>query len=144
MCQLLFLASDHPLPEIPWNPEARGFHVRRATVDEDSVRAHLTKSHVYYVGSHEGCGCGFSVADLPIEDQFDQWNYDASLQNVASLREYLLENLGPFSAVEIYVAWNGNITRRPKRRQSLAIAAISETTFLADQPMLVHVKARGG
>jgi hypothetical protein len=59
MCMVVYLAADAPLPLISWDAQAPAFHVKALGSRDDPVRARFSKPHVYYVGSHEGCGCGF-------------------------------------------------------------------------------------
>jgi len=62
---MVYIASDHELPLIEWNEDAPAFHVRELHEKEKAVRAQFTLPHIYYVGAHEGCGCGFQVGEYP-------------------------------------------------------------------------------
>jgi hypothetical protein len=73
-CERIFVASDHPLPLIEFDPDDSNFWVGEfdAAVgkrDEDAdVRRLFTKPYVYYVGSHLGCGCGFGYCSWQTGD----------------------------------------------------------------------------
>jgi hypothetical protein len=59
---LAFLAADRTLPLVPFAPEAP-LHVERVqgrTPTEQRMLRLLGRRHVYRVGSHLGCGCGFT------------------------------------------------------------------------------------
>lgn len=71
MCTMLYLASDSPLPVCPdssWEGGAT-FFVRQLFADEDRLyRGAFTKRNVAYLGSADGCGCGFHYS--PEEEVF--------------------------------------------------------------------------
>ncbi|MBL8719433.1 MAG: hypothetical protein JNL79_25825 [Myxococcales bacterium] len=69
MCLMVWLGSMRALPEHrlanPQVPDPRlGYHRVETVPDAAPVRARFTLPHVAYVGSHEGCGCGFNSGDL--------------------------------------------------------------------------------
>ena len=51
MCLTVYLASDITLPLIPWQREAPGLFISDRVVDTRNVKRHLTKPHIYVVGS---------------------------------------------------------------------------------------------
>ena len=59
MCMMVYIASDCLLPTSAWDETRPSFHVRELVERDEPVRRQFSKPHVYYVGSHEGCGCGF-------------------------------------------------------------------------------------
>ena len=142
MCRLLFLASDRPLPEIPWDPLNPSFHVRRPQAGEGTVETHFSKPHIYYVGSSQMCGCGFAIPDSPIEDTYDQTEYESAVEDLARFVDYLRNVLTPFDTFELYQAWDGALTRRPRRTVDLALRDVDGGTFGADEPLLFRVTRR--
>ena len=117
MCLLVYIASDQPLPLIPWKTDAPGFHVRELGdlgEDEVKMRQHFSKPFVYYIGSHEKCGCGFRYGQMPLEfeDDDDRKEDAAARESVLHLREYLskvVEN----GQVELYACWPEEQTLEP-------------------------------
>lgn len=70
MCLMVWLGSEVPLVRVAL-PRATGsatvyFRVT-PEAPEAPVRVQLDQPHVYYVGSHEGCGCGFRSRALGLE-----------------------------------------------------------------------------
>jgi len=75
MCLALYIAASKPLPVVPWDPKNPAFHVVPLPEDMEDVRSLLPYSHIYYVGSHEGCSCAF--------------NYEHEFKPALELRDYL-------------------------------------------------------
>jgi hypothetical protein len=103
MCVLVYIASDSPLPTIPWDAGSlQHLYVAELTDADNPVPQHFTKPYVYYIGAHDGCGCGFSYGQNPqlstAEDEAD------NRESVRMLREYL-ENVVTQGPVELYAAW---------------------------------------
>jgi len=67
MCWALYLASEKPLPQIPWDKDARAFNTQELSDSDLGVRKQFSLPYVMYMGSHLGCGCGFMAVDN--EDQ---------------------------------------------------------------------------
>lgn len=65
MCVVCYIATDKELEEIPFNKELPSFHVEK----EEQVTFHpqtFTEGmQIYYVGSSERCGCGFTSNVIP-------------------------------------------------------------------------------
>lgn len=64
MCFVLYMASDKERREIAWDSAAPSFHVRANANGATQARAQFSKANVYYLGAHEGCGCGFRRSEL--------------------------------------------------------------------------------
>src|SRR5829696_3612944 len=103
MCMVVYVAADTPLPLIPWDERTPAFHVTELRPEVAAVRAHFSKPYVYYAGSHEGCGCGFS---------YGWWNDDAELnarnrETVRQLGAYLDAATRAAGPIELYACWSG-------------------------------------
>ena len=98
MCLGVFLASDSELPLIAWNVEQPGFNVSGLLPLEESVRKYLQRPHVYAMGSHTHCGCGFQR-----NEDNDPSDVMASRMALASYVTGALEH-GP---ADLFVCWNG-------------------------------------
>jgi hypothetical protein len=81
MCNQLYLATDWPVLEVPAPrdvPPQRdipGFYVVRRHRDDAEtrgVRQILTGACLYYIGSWQGCGCGFSYRTIDPNAPFRQ------------------------------------------------------------------------
>jgi hypothetical protein len=52
MCLVVYVASDYPLPILPWDAACPRFHVTELDERGAPVRRQFTKPCVYYVGLH--------------------------------------------------------------------------------------------
>lgn len=99
MCMVLYVAADEPLTEIPATDPPGAFSARPVQGPEEPVRAQFSKPHVYFLGAHEGCSCGFSYgrgdddADVP------------GRESVRRLRAYLDAAVDRLAVVEVYSCW---------------------------------------
>ena len=122
MCKALYLASDRPLPESTWDEQNPGFYVEALPTSDAAVRRHFSKPHVYYAGSHEGCGCGFGYGDFggPALDESDALGR-RSLEQLFTFLRAQSQTAGP---VEMYYCWEGDEDRAAK-----AAATVDLSTF---------------
>lgn len=117
---MLYLASDHPLREIPWDEAHPAFYVTSELHPSvEAVRARFSKPFVYDVASHEECGWGFGYDTMQEEREAyanDPGMWARAVKNnilchesVNRLSDYLQEAVerGP---VEIYAVFAGGET----------------------------------
>ena len=107
MCQVLYIAADRELPLIAWHEQTPAFHVTPLPEREEAVRRHFSKPHVYYLGAHTGCSCGFAYGHLDLRDEKDQTEDTASRASTAGLRAYLAQ-VSRDGDVELYSCWEGD------------------------------------
>ena len=81
----LFIAADEPLPIIAWQESEPAFHVQNPSESEQRVRRQFTKTHVYYLGAHTYCSCGFAYGQSPLTDEANQAEEAAGRRSVAAL-----------------------------------------------------------
>lgn len=98
MCLALYSAAEAPLPVVPWRPEAPAFHVIELPPALDVVRRQFALPCVYYMGSHERCGCPFNYGREHPEHEVDPLQLTAAKQCVTQLSSYVREN----EVLEIY------------------------------------------
>ena len=144
MCNVLYLASDQPLPVVPWDPNIRGFHAVLPEAREEVVAKHFSKRHVRYLGSHLQCGCGFFYPDRnpdgSIEpDELEEW------EEVRKTREglvgYLRTTIQQAGPVEVVLSWSGEEARPVTRVPDLTPDAFLEEVFPLRDNQLVVVNA---
>ena len=86
MCMMVYIAANEPLELIEWVEDSL-FCVTELSKDELRVRKQFSKPFVYYAGSYEGCSCGFSYGENPIEDEDDERQDAAGRESVRLLSE---------------------------------------------------------
>ena len=154
-CPQYFVASDVPLPTIDWKKHRQPFWARELTAYEHGVIRHLSKNHVYFVGSHTGCCCGFVYGATP-ED--DSWTYNrkheksawkqAVLRNAAARRkeslrrlaDYLFEALKCTNEVELFYCWEGQEGEEPTRRRTTLLEELIAIDFALGEKELVTIQ----
>jgi len=109
---VLYAAADVPLRAIA-DDGPRPLTVRPIHGDEVSVRARFSKPHVYFLGSHSGCSCGFSYGYSPDTDP-------AGRESVGELGSYLAEAVGYAGPIELYACWVGDEAEPPRERATVA------------------------
>jgi hypothetical protein len=127
MCHVLFMASAHIRPEIPWSNSEPAFFVTADDSAAEEVRRQFTKPNVYYLGSDEGCGCGF------IHEERWQYTYtddlDARLENQRRLANYLTTCLADEEYVELFSCWSGDEAAEPVRRRQVLVSELLNEEF---------------
>ena len=106
MCLVLYLASEKRRPLIAWDESAPRFYVKADDADAVKASAHLRKPHVYYVGSDNGCGCGFRQEHDSMIDDAEQLASKADNQTM--LHEYIKRCLADEDSIELYSCWSGD------------------------------------
>ena len=102
MCYLVYLGSDMTLPTTRAE-DATGFYLSEPGREIDDIRHHFSTTHVYYAGSHAGCGCGFF---------YDDWDEREELgkASVRGLVEMIRRALRTTSKSELLVTWDYHST----------------------------------
>jgi hypothetical protein len=99
MCMVLYVAADEPLTIIPATEPPSAFSARPVQGPEEPIRAQFSMAHVYFLGAHEGCSCGFS---------YGRGDEDADVpgrESVRQLRAYLDAAVDRLGVVEVYSCW---------------------------------------
>lgn len=112
MCMAVYIASNFPLPLVPWNKDQPGFHVADLHPGDERVRVQFSKPYVYYVGAHSGCGCGFAYGRHP-EYEGD---IEENRQSVIGLSQYLTKALEQNETIELFACWEGAQAEEPVKR----------------------------
>jgi hypothetical protein len=107
----VYLATALPLPEADRAP------LRVEPAAEETarkLRRHLTLPHVYFVASHEGCGCGFVL------DHGDGTDEDCAERQASALAlRDLAGELPARGAAEILVCLDGLEDTPPEHTRTL-------------------------
>jgi hypothetical protein len=133
MCLAVYVAGDAPLPESRWNEHAPAFYLEPVPGSED-VCKQFRYRHVYYAGSHEGCGCGFSKDGR--DNQELQWCQD----NYRSLAGVLSDAVGNGTKVQLFTCWEGEQSTRPETIGVVTVEDLIEPQFELQQLSLLTVR----
>ncbi len=102
MCWEVYLGSDIKLPHIEWDETAPTFNTQELSDSEERVRIQFSLPHIIYLGSHDGCSCGFFGEDGDEPEVQYQRNED-----IKRLSKYLSEALDAGAKLEIFLCWQG-------------------------------------
>ena len=136
MCWALYLASDIELPWIPWNENDHGFFTMPLSEYELGVAAQFSLPHMVYLGSHQGCGCGFFTEDS--EDSEEVAQKDETMRRLVG---YLHALLAQGAHLEMFLCWEGDQDAAPVARKTLALAAFTAPVFPVGEKELALINA---
>lgn len=116
MCYVLYIGTDHPLPTIPWDENDRKLNTADLKDYDFEIAVHFTKPHQKYLGSDQGCGCGFrnvsfQNGEWPEETMIGTEGYTGEDQQPIhqQLHDFIANLLtGEDTTVELYGCWEGN------------------------------------
>jgi hypothetical protein len=161
MCLLVWMASARPLPPVtlasPQQPHPVDGYARVEAVDADApVRARFTLPHVSYVGSHEGCGCGYNSGDLTWQG-FQRVDEVAPLVGAMGADERaaftdaqrsrerlraLVEDAAAWGDVEVFGCWSGDEGDEAVRVEAVASSWFTEWLAPIEERVRYVVRAR--
>lgn len=122
MCLAVYLASSTEVRPIAWNTAAPAFYLEPVLAGQP-VRQQFSLPFVYYVGSHQGCGCGFSKdGEVGAERDLCQANYTA-------LGRTIREATADGSKAELFTCWEGDQSDQPESIQSVTPSEIEAPAF---------------
>ncbi|OPZ87863.1 MAG: hypothetical protein BWY76_00255 [bacterium ADurb.Bin429] len=140
MCYLLYLGADRELPTIEQDdPNSPAFFVIAESSPSTQLRKHLQSTYIYYIGSYEGCGCGFCyessteldallISMMPDKmKQEEREDRQACISSVDSLRNYLT-SVTQYGPVKLLVTWCG-----PGRQPPHHVTTVTPDHFGGDQ-----------
>lgn len=135
MCYAVYLASDRPLPLIPWDANARGFNVEVPDTVEAAVRRTLDGRYIALAGTHTCCACGFNVDPGNADGDVERAKHETRTA-VAALRAYLEMLLEDRQSVEVFVTWYGEESRPVVDAGDVTVAWLCEDFVLPEQTRL--------
>ena len=141
MCFVLYIASDSPIPDIPWDDTAPKLHTTALTEHDSAVRGAFTKRNVKYLGSSNHCGCGFRHPS----NQIGEWPEEYLIGNDPefgsdtqedhdSLYKFLIQQSKSTNEIEIYGCWDGEFSEPPARHEKIQVDdVVSDEFFLRER-----------
>ena len=132
MCLVVYMSSARERPTIPWDEKEPRFHVKADDPDSEKAQVHFSKPRVYYLGSDNGCGCGFRrETDYMIREAEEL----ASKQdNQKRLHDHVSNCLADEEFVELFSCWSGDEAEPIESRRDVELAdVISENFFFAER-----------
>lgn len=134
MCFVLYAAARKRPRLIPSPVDPPAFHVAEVGGNEDMVRGQFTLPEVVYIGSDQGCGCGFrySLSDgysKAAEIEFDDANLAETQPNQLKLKAYLEEDFKEEPFIELYGCWSGDEGQPRELSAEINLSQITDPKF---------------
>lgn len=118
MCMLVFIGADRELERVPWDPERPAFRVEDLEAGHRGVRRHFEGKHVYAVGSHTHCACGFQYGQNP-DLESDEEQRVLARQARRDFADYLAGQLAESDEVTLWACWDGDQDADVERQRTL-------------------------
>lgn len=136
MCFVLYIGTDEPVRTIAWDERDRKVHTRELAEHDAGVARHFAKAHVTYVGSDQGCGCGFrhvmfQNGEWPEESMpgDDRDAAEETRRNHEQLHQFLKAELERSGEVELYGCWDGDFAEPSAGCGTLQVDRILDPGF---------------
>jgi len=113
MCYEIYIASDKPLKTIDWDENNRKLNVNKIDSKDKIIKKIFSKPHIYYIGSHLKCGCGFFYESSLTPDCDEREVAKQVIQSQKELKKYIRQSLGKCKEIELYVSWEGEKEKGP-------------------------------
>ena len=143
MCMVLYAAADVQLRLIAAGDTPAStpppLSVRPIEHAEVVVRERFTRTHVYFLGAHTGCSCGFGY-DEPGNDAA------AGRESVRQLRAWLAEQVASAGTLELYACWDGDEGEPATAQERITVAYFRDDAdwFELPERWLATVVAEAG
>ncbi len=140
MCMMYHLGTEQHVPLIPWDETEPKFCSEPIAEDSSAVLQQFSLPNVIYIGSSEGCGCGFRYTSWEgngwidvIDDENDsQTDHEALVQFIQE------NNAGSF--VELYACWDGDYNNKAESVEEIYLADILKMDFRFRERGLYRIK----
>lgn len=141
MCISVYLGSAAPLPAAEsFGIDAAQLRIVEAINSPPGVAAFLESRRIYYVCSHEGCGCSFnylsvdSIRESISAEDSDLLEYEITergrnRESLLALQTYLCQVLSSHDRVSMLVTWAGQESRPPMRLDHVSPAYFDGDSF---------------
>jgi hypothetical protein len=125
---MLYVGSDSILPIIPWDEKSPKFYVSSADSDIEQARKQFTKKFLYYLGSHEGCSCGFTYSD-----SYEKADKSKRIDSLQRLKGYLKDAIVLNGSIELFACWSGEEMLPSNIKMEISLSEFkSETLDVVD------------
>lgn len=131
MCFALYAGLESAFPEAAWNSDDPGIYVTALSEEEAAVRPHLTSAYVQYVGSSEGCGCGFRHVAHPTDPYYasDEEALALKDRNHRDLAKLLAEPILRKEPVRLFGCWEGDWYKPLAGKYSIRLSQLIDPSF---------------
>ncbi len=123
---VLYIGAEEPLPLLAWDESSPAFHVQDLDSQVLAVRRQLAVPHVYYAGSHQGCGCGFQLGEYP--DPNDE-EAPANRESLRQLADYVEAQIAVGNRLQFFACWSGDEAAVAEHRRVVKVGDLRSDAF---------------
>jgi len=134
MCLAVYIASNRDLPVVPPDKKDPTFYVSELTIST-GVRKQFTLPNVCYVGSSEGCGCGF------LKDGVNGEELAKVEREYAQLSTYIATLQKEGSDIELFSCWEGDQSATIDFDEQIGADDLNRKEFEFKEKALYRVRA---
>lgn len=124
---MLYLASENELPNVKTEIENQGIYIEKHKTLFNAMNISFNKRNIYYVGSDEGCSCGFML-EVDCKHQ-ENSILQQKKKNQFHLFEYLNDCLETESSLELYGVYNGDEGQKVVSEKHITIRDLIDRNF---------------
>ena len=142
---MVYLGCDSPVP----TSKGDWITVENLSEEDAFIRQWFSKKHVYFIGAHTGCSCGFpSVsATEPMDyydglfDEEDEEERQKDIRSMSALIDLLRTLTTTNETVEVLPAWYNNLGSAPRGRLRVDVTVLEPGKAFFNQDYIYEMKA---
>lgn len=146
MCYVVYLGTDIKLETSAFDEKNPAFYVAELQDSgETAVKQHFTQPNIYYIGSDEGCGCGFSIYEDPdlVNDVEEIELMKVRRTNVKKFCDLVDYILTKSNQCEVFLCWDGDQAVNPDTTQTVTPDVFRNGDWVEDEPTMYKVIEAG-
>lgn len=133
MCYLVYIGTNFSLPTANDNQQELPLVVQNLSEPEEreGLYPKFSKEHIYYIGSFQGCSCGFAFdpkEEWILDDDEEVDHYRKTKDSVDALID-LIKKLTGNEVVEFYCCWDGDWKDPVESRVEIDISEITTENY---------------
>lgn len=140
VCYAIYIASDAILPTSRWDENNPQFYVSDAQEVEEKVAKLFSKPHIYFVGSHTHCSCGFFYGPDWAYDEDGKDDLQQETDSARKLVSYLDSALEKTDELELFVSWEGDQHEFSVKKKEISPQALIGDEFPLDEGDFAIIK----
>lgn len=149
MCFVLYIGTDDPLPTIPWQENDPHLNTADLTEHDRAVAKHFSKPYTKYLGSEQGCGCGFRNVSCQDGVWPEEWligqekDYDGTSEAKIhqELHDFVLKRLHDNRTIQLFGCWDGEFELPVVCRDNIEINKLLDHSFFFRERCLYTVRS---
>jgi hypothetical protein len=134
MCLAVYIASSKPLKTTGRDKANQEFYVTNLSTHELPVKKQFELPNVYYVGSDQGCGCGF-LKDGVVGEELTQVE-----GNYLQLSGYIADARQQGAEIQLFSCWEGDQASRSEFQEVISEADLITPEFEFQEKALYTVR----